>query len=99
VAWQDAVFVLRQSRPVVRRHIGTVLNIAGRDRQGHWLAVALKDMTEGIDIDSAAYKQNETVRLLACPNRAPYGRCRRARRPARGGAARSHPHCPDICIV
>ncbi|MFF5078607.1 hypothetical protein ACFY36_16270 [Actinoplanes sp. NPDC000266] len=41
VAWQDAVFVLRQSRPVVRRHIGAVLNIAGRDRQGRWLAVAL----------------------------------------------------------
>jgi len=40
VAWQDAVFVLRQSRPVVRRHIGAVLNVAGRDRQGRWLAVA-----------------------------------------------------------
>ncbi len=41
VAWQDAVFVLRQSWPVVRRHIGVVLNVAGRDRQGRWLAVAL----------------------------------------------------------
>ncbi|SNY64853.1 hypothetical protein [Paractinoplanes atraurantiacus] len=41
VAWQDAVFLLRQSRPVVRRHLGAVLNIAGRDRQGRWLAVAL----------------------------------------------------------
>ncbi|WP_232344845.1 hypothetical protein [Actinoplanes awajinensis] len=44
VAWQDAVFVLRQSRPVVRRHIGAVLNIAGRDRQGRWLAVALIEL-------------------------------------------------------
>ncbi|HWS37254.1 MAG TPA: hypothetical protein VN408_31555 [Actinoplanes sp.] len=38
VAWQDAVFVLVESRPVVRRHIGAVLNVAGRDRQGRWLA-------------------------------------------------------------
>lgn len=44
VAWQDAVFVLRQSRPVVRRHIGAVLNIAGMDRQGRWLAVALIEL-------------------------------------------------------
>lgn len=44
VAWQDAVFVLRQSRPVVRRHVGAVLNVAGRDRQGHWLAVALIEL-------------------------------------------------------
>ncbi|XVU21587.1 hypothetical protein ACQPZJ_30480 [Actinoplanes sp. CA-054009] len=44
VAWPDAVFVLRQSRPVVRRHIGAVLNIAGRDRQGRWLAVALVEI-------------------------------------------------------
>jgi hypothetical protein len=44
VPWQDAVFVLRQSRPVVRRHIGAVLNVAGRDRQGRWLAVALIEL-------------------------------------------------------
>lgn len=44
VAWQDAVFVLRQSRPLVRRHIGAVLNVAGRDRQGRWLAVALIEL-------------------------------------------------------
>lgn len=44
VAWQDAVFVLRQSRPVVRRHIGAVLNVAGRDRQARWLAVALIEL-------------------------------------------------------
>lgn len=44
VAWQDAVFVLRESRPVVRRHIGAVLNVAGRDRQGRWLAVALIEL-------------------------------------------------------
>jgi hypothetical protein len=44
VAWQDAVFVLRQSRPVVRRHIGAVLNVAGTDRQGRWLAVALIEL-------------------------------------------------------
>ncbi|GAB7046712.1 hypothetical protein [Catenuloplanes indicus] len=45
VAWQDAVFVLRQSRPVVRRHIGAVLQVAGADRQGRWLAVALIEIT------------------------------------------------------
>ncbi|WP_051810104.1 hypothetical protein [Actinoplanes subtropicus] len=44
VAWQDAVFVLRHSRPVVRRHIGAVLNVAGMDRQGRWLAVALIEL-------------------------------------------------------
>jgi hypothetical protein len=44
VAWPDAVFVLRQSRPLVRRHIGAVLNVAGRDRQGRWLAVALVEL-------------------------------------------------------
>lgn len=41
VAWQDVIFALHDSRPKVRRHIGAVLNIAARDRQGHWLAVAL----------------------------------------------------------
>jgi hypothetical protein len=29
------------SRPVVRRHIGAVLTIAGQDRDGAWLTVAL----------------------------------------------------------
>ena len=43
-AWQDAMFVLRQSRPAVRRHIGAVLNVAARDRQGRWLAVALIEL-------------------------------------------------------
>ena len=44
MAWQDAVFVLRQSRAVVRRHIGAVLTVAGRDRQGRWLAVAMIEL-------------------------------------------------------
>ena len=29
------------SRPVVRRHIGAVLTVAGRDHHGRWLSVAL----------------------------------------------------------
>ncbi|HET6479610.1 MAG TPA: hypothetical protein VFG35_06140 [Actinoplanes sp.] len=44
VAWQDAVFVLRQSRPLMRRHTGVVLTVAGRDRQGRWLAVAMIEL-------------------------------------------------------
>ncbi|MFD0522495.1 hypothetical protein [Paractinoplanes durhamensis] len=28
----------------MRRHIGAVLNVAGRDRQGRWLAVALIEL-------------------------------------------------------
>jgi hypothetical protein len=49
VTWQDAVFVLRQSRPVVRRRIGAVLTIAGRDRHGRWLAVALIELDPSRD--------------------------------------------------
>jgi hypothetical protein len=41
IAWQDVIYALYDSRPKVRRHIGAVLNVAARDRQGHWLAVAL----------------------------------------------------------
>lgn len=37
------IYTLHDSRPKVRRHkhIGAVLNVAARDRQGFWLAVAL----------------------------------------------------------
>ncbi|WP_232323638.1 hypothetical protein [Catenuloplanes japonicus] len=41
--------MLRQSRPVVRRHIGAVLSVAGRDRQGRWLAVALIELSPDRD--------------------------------------------------
>lgn len=40
IAWQDVIYVLHDSRPKVRRHIGSVLNIAARDRRGSWIAVA-----------------------------------------------------------
>jgi hypothetical protein len=41
IAWQDVIYTLYDSRPKIRRHIGAVLNVAARDRQGHWLGVAL----------------------------------------------------------
>ena len=44
VPWPEAVFVLRQGHPLVRRHVGPILTVAGRDRQGRWLAVALTEL-------------------------------------------------------
>src|SRR3954451_8050216 len=41
IAWQEVIYTLYDSRPKIRRHIGAVLNVAARDRQGHWLAVGL----------------------------------------------------------
>jgi hypothetical protein len=37
---------LHDSRPKIRRHIGSVLNIAARDRQGSWIAVALLESAD-----------------------------------------------------
>jgi hypothetical protein len=41
VSPMSALHVL--SHPVVRRHIGAVLTVAGQDRDGAWLTVALME--------------------------------------------------------
>jgi hypothetical protein len=50
----------------VRRHIGSSLQIAGRDRAGVWLAVAL---IEGADeeyvVTSARYLDDEEIAVVA----------------------------------
>lgn len=54
-------------RPTVRRHIGSFLQVAGRDRDGKWLAVALM---EGPDDDeyvvtSARYLDDDEITVIA----------------------------------
>jgi hypothetical protein len=46
VDWRDVVFVLHDSRPFVRRHVGAVANIAARDRRDAWLAVAAIELDD-----------------------------------------------------
>jgi hypothetical protein len=41
VSPQAVIQVLYGDRPVVRRHIGAALQIAGQDNTGNWLAVSL----------------------------------------------------------
>jgi len=52
--------------PTVRRHIGSSLQIAGQDRAGVWLAVAL---IEGLDdeyvVTSARYLDDEEIAAVS----------------------------------
>jgi hypothetical protein len=53
-------------RQLIRRHIGAFLQIAGRDRSGAWLAVAL---IEGVDdeyvVTSARYLGEDEIATIA----------------------------------
>ncbi|HEX5541873.1 MAG TPA: hypothetical protein VFX60_09965 [Micromonospora sp.] len=60
-----AVTDVLYGRPAVRRHIGAVLQIAGQDRDGTWLAVAL---IEGNDdeyaVVSARYLDDDEITTI-----------------------------------
>jgi hypothetical protein len=61
-----SVLEVLHGSPTVRRHIGSSLQIAGRDRAGVWLVVAL---IEGADDDyvvtSARYLDDEEIAAVS----------------------------------
>lgn len=49
VDWRDVLFVLHDSAPIVRRHLGSIMTIAGRDRTNtleRWLAVSMVELDD-----------------------------------------------------
>ena len=50
------------SHPVVRRHIGAVLTVAGQDRDGAWLTVALlKEEDDQYTVIEARYLREDGI--------------------------------------
>jgi len=57
-----AVTDVLYGRHLVRRHIGSFLQIAGQDRTGTWLAVALiEDDDDQYTVTSARYLDDEEI--------------------------------------
>ena len=51
---------------VVRRHIGAFLQMAGQDREGTWLAVALiEDDDDHYTVTSARYLDDQEIQVIA----------------------------------
>ena len=46
LAWQNVVFVLYDSRPRIRRHIGAVLHVSAPAPDGQWMLVTLIEETD-----------------------------------------------------
>jgi len=68
VPWRQVSYLLHETRPRVRWHIGSVLRLAGLGQDGRWLAVTLVEESEDAYlVVTARYldsDEQETIRKM-----------------------------------
>ncbi|WP_244945163.1 hypothetical protein [Couchioplanes caeruleus] len=61
-----SVMEVLHAHGVVRRHIGSAMQVAGQDRKGDWLVVALiEDSDDVYTVASARYLDDEEIEAIA----------------------------------